>query len=260
MATRIAARRNWQRDELIVAFNLYCKTPFGRIHTRNPEIVALAKAIGRSPSSVAWKLANFARLDPSLQKRNIKGASHGSKQEIEIWNEFNYNWDALAFESEKMLAKISNQRIEDIARIEKADLPRVGKEREAIVRVRVNQSFFRKSVLAAYNFQCCISGLAISELLNASHIIPWATDEANRVNPRNGLCLNVLLDRAFDRGLITITPEYRVKVSPSLKSLARNDSARALLWTYDNSLIRLPERFAPDLSFLAYHNDRLFVS
>jgi len=81
-------RKNWRRDELILAFNLYCKTPFGRIHIRNPEIIALAKLLGRTPSAVSWKLANFARLDPSLRARQIKGASHGGFTEIEVWEEF----------------------------------------------------------------------------------------------------------------------------------------------------------------------------
>lgn len=77
-------RRDWTREELIVAFNLYCKIPFGRIHIRNPQIIDLAKAIDRTPSAVSWKLANFARLDPALQKRNIAGASHGARAEVEI--------------------------------------------------------------------------------------------------------------------------------------------------------------------------------
>ena len=81
-------RRGWTRDELIVAFILYCRIPFGRIHIRNPDIISLANALERTPSSVSWKLANFARLDPALQKRHIRGASHGSRAEEEIWNEF----------------------------------------------------------------------------------------------------------------------------------------------------------------------------
>ena len=67
----------WTHNELIVAFNLYCKIPFGRIHIHNPQIITLAKAIDRTPSAVSWKLANFARLDPSLKKRGIEGADHG---------------------------------------------------------------------------------------------------------------------------------------------------------------------------------------
>src|SRR5579864_2840055 len=99
-------RRDWTREELIVAFNLYCKTPFGRIHIRNPSVIELAKAIGRTPSAVSWKLANFARLDPILQKRNISGAKHGARAEIKIWSEFNSDWDGLAFESERLFGQI----------------------------------------------------------------------------------------------------------------------------------------------------------
>jgi putative restriction endonuclease len=85
--------KNWSKDELIVAFNLYCKTPFTKINATNKGVVELAGEIGRSPSAVALKLANFARLDPELQKRNISGMTHGSKVEAEIWQEFNNNWE-----------------------------------------------------------------------------------------------------------------------------------------------------------------------
>jgi putative restriction endonuclease len=79
------ARRDWTREELIVAFNLYCKIPFGRIHIRTPLVIELARAIDRTPSAVSWKLANFARLDPALKKRNIAGATHGARAEVAIW-------------------------------------------------------------------------------------------------------------------------------------------------------------------------------
>src|SRR5438067_1595728 len=115
------SRKTWQRDELILAFNLYCKTPFGKIHIRNPEIISLAKLLGRSPSALSWKLANFARLDPSLQQRQIIGAPHGGKGEIEVWNEFNSNWESLAFESEKLLAKLTGNGLGEFADAEIED-------------------------------------------------------------------------------------------------------------------------------------------
>jgi putative restriction endonuclease len=251
-------RKNWSRAELILAFNLYCKTPFGRIHTHNPQIIALAKILGRSPSSVSWKLANFARLDPSLRRRNIVGATHGGKGEIEVWREFNGDWEGLSFESERLLAEITGKKVEEISKIDKTYLPKEGKEREAMVRVRVNQNFFRTTVLAAYDFKCCITGLGVTELLNASHIVPWAVDRVNRVNPRNGLCLNALHDRAFDRGLLTITSDYKVKLSPSLKISAGDEAAREFLQKYDDATITLPSRFMPDQTFLKYHNQKVF--
>ena len=248
----------WTREELIIAFNLYCKIPFGRIHIHNPEIISLAKILGRTPSAVSWKLANLASLDPSLKKRNIAGASHGSKMDTKVWNEFNGDWDRLAFESEKLLARKVGKQVEEISEVELFDLPKAGKERETLVKVRVNQSFFRKSVLAAYNFKCCITGLEIPELLNASHIVPWSKDEANRVNPRNGLCLNAIHDRAFDRGLLTITPDYMIKISKLVKKGNVSNAVQDFLLRFDGSEINKPTRFLPDAKFLKYHNKNVF--
>jgi len=252
-------RRNWTRDELILAVNLYCKTPFGKMHNRNPEIIRLARLLGRSPSAVGWKLVNFASLDPSLKKRGIKGAVNVSHLDREIWAEFYSDWGRLAFESEVLLAKQIGEPLETVAEIDPMELPRSGIDRRTFVKVRVNQNFFRATVLAAYGFRCCITGLAIRDLLIASHIIPWSKDEKNRVNPRNGLCLSPIHDRAFDRGLLTVTPDYRVSISKSVKKLARrSDAARDLLMKYDGEKIMLPRKFLPDSLFLEYHNDKIF--
>jgi putative restriction endonuclease len=242
----------WTREQLILAFNLYCKIPFGRIHYRNPEVIALAKAIGRTPSAVSWKLANFASLDPSLRSRKISGATHGAKAEREIWEEFSGDWERLAYESEKLMISVQHaQGFVD------EDLFPEGKTREAVVRVRVNQAFFRSAVLAAYDLSCCITGLSVPELLNASHIVPWRVDHKNRTNPRNGLCLNVTHDRAFDCGLITVTEDYRVKLSPLLKR-AKGDAIMDLFVKYDNKPVHMPSRFRPDPAFLRYHNEQVF--
>ena len=250
-------RRDWTREELIVAFNLYCKIPFGRIHIRNPLIIELAKAIGRTPSAVSWKLANFARLDPALKKRNIAGATHGAQAEVNIWNEFNNNWEALAFESERLLENMTG-RSPEVAE-ETQPFPEGG-TRETLVRTRINQGFFRAAVLAAYGSRCCITGLSIPQLLNASHIVPWVVDVKNRTNPRNGLCLNAIHDRAFDCGLLTVTPDLKVKVSPKLKVKAADTAVQELSWRFENSPISIPRRFAPEEVFLRYHNEKIFSS
>jgi putative restriction endonuclease len=250
-------RRVWTRNELIVAFNLYCKTPFGRIHTGNSDIVWLAGALRRSPSSVSWKLANFARLDPSLKQRNIQGATHGSKAEEEIWREFRNNWDALAYESELLLARLAAET-KEIEAIDAA-FPE-GKTRDIIVQARVNQRFFRSAVLAAYDSKCCISGLKATELLVASHIVPWAADEKNRTNPSNGLCLSAIHDRAFDCGLISVTPDHHVVISKKLRSTddASTQTLEMFFLQFEGKRISLPSHFIPDQSFLTFHNERIF--
>ncbi len=248
--------RDWNREELIVAFNLYCKIPFGRIHIRNPLVIELANAIGRTPSAVSWKLANFARLDPALQKRKVSGATHGAKAEIEIWNEFSTNWEKLAFESERILSQITNT---PMAIEEALEFPE-GLTREALIRVRVNQGFFRAAVLAAYDVRCCITGLATPQLLTASHIVPWSIDATNRTNPRNGLCLNAIHDRAFDCGLLTVTPQFLVKISPKLRKTRTDKAAQRFLHEYEGVTISLPRRFVPSADFLRYHNEEVFLS
>ncbi|MFN9133049.1 MAG: HNH endonuclease, partial [Phycisphaerales bacterium] len=64
-------RRAWNRDQLVRTLALYCQIPFGKMHSRNPAVVAVAGVIGRTPSAVALKLVNFASLDPELRGRGV---------------------------------------------------------------------------------------------------------------------------------------------------------------------------------------------
>ena len=245
----------WTRDELILAINLYCKLPFGQLHNRNPEIIKLAQLIGRTPSSVGLKLGNLASFDPSLRARGIKGASNASKLDKEIWNEFYQNWDELPFESEKLRAQFEHTTVEKIYQIDESTLPREGKVREQMVKVRVNQSFFRSTVLAAYNNTCCITGLKNPALLIAGHILPWGLHEKERLNPRNGLAINALHDKAFENGLLTITPGYKIKISSILKKES-DPAMQDYFLKYDGKDMILPKRFLPDEEFLKDHNLR----
>lgn len=247
----------WTREELILAINLYCKLPFGKLHRNNPDVIHLAELIGRSPNAVAFKLVNFASFDPSLQARGIKGAENASKLDRVIWDEFYNNWDKLPFESEKLLSTYENKTVEELNQLDISELPREGKVRSQLVKVRVNQNFFRSMIIAAYNNQCCITGLSNRQLLIAGHIRPWGIDEKNRMNPRNGVALNSLHDKAFENGLITILPTYKVKISSIFKK-NKDQASEDLFLKYDNKSIVLPKRFLPDKEFLEYHNDERF--
>ena len=246
----------WIRDELILAINLYCKLPFGRLSSTTKEIIELSKLIGRTPSSVALKLVNFSSLDPSLQERGIKGMGNASKLDKQIWNEFYHNWDAALIESEKLLAEKKHTSVEKLNKIDFNDLPKEGKEKERLVKTRVNQSIFRTIILATYDNTCCITGINNTELLIASHIVPWSKDEKNRLNPMNGLCLNALHDKAFDCGLITINSEdYCIRISSKLKTKNATESIRQNFLKLDGEVIRLPDKFSPSKEFLKIHND-----
>ena len=246
-----ALYKSWTREELILAINLYCKTPFGKIHYRNPKIIELANVLGRSHGSVSYKLANFASIDPSLER---KGASNYSKLDKETWEEFFNDWDKMAFESEQKLIKIYGESIN----LENEQNIPEGKTKESIVKTRVNQSFFRQMILTSYDSKCCITGLPIKELLVASHIIPWSQNSKTRLDPQNGLCLNSLHDKAFDQGYITINTSYQVVISSKLDNFDQDNVK--LITDYKGVDIKLPHRFLPKQEYLNYHRENIFRS
>ncbi len=246
----------WTREQLILAINLYCKIPFGKMHSRNPEVIALSGLIERSPGAIARKLGNFASLDPTLKARNIGGLPNAGELTEKIWAEFYNNWDAALMESEKLLAQKKHTTVEKLNMIEVSDLLKEGKDKERLVKTRVNQSIFRTVVLATYNNSCCITGINNTELLIASHIVPWSKDEKNRLNPMNGLCLNALHDKAFDNGLITINAnDYTIRVSSKLKKKNAPESIERNFLKLEGTSILLPDKFRPSKDLLKIHND-----
>ena len=255
MVSRTSFRR-WSREETVIVFNLYCRIPFKDSSKTHPDVLYIASLVGRSPDSVNMKIGNFGSLDPELKKRGIKGLQHASRLDREVWNEFNSDWQARIDESERLINEreqlmIGRTEYEEVAQKE-------GKEKVAPRKVRGNQDFFRRAILSAYESRCCITGIDVEPLLVASHIKPWVdSDRTEKLNPQNGLCLNALHDRAFDRGLVTITDNYTVLVSSRLYR-SKSDVARNTLLAYEGRRISLPSRFAPRSDFLAWHREYVF--
>ncbi|RJW44253.1 HNH endonuclease [Clostridiales bacterium TF09-2AC] len=250
----------WSKEETILAFDLYCKMSFGKISSTNEEIIELATLLERSPGSVALKMHNLAHFDPELQKRNVTAMAHGSKLDKEVWGEFSNDWEELSFQARKILARKKEEAVEGIlADAEIQTLPE-GKAKDQIVRNRIGQHFFRMAVLNSYDNRCCITGLAIPDLLIASHIKPWKDSDSKteRTNPMNGLSLNALHDKAFDKGLISITTDYRVIISSALKHSLKGNNMEDWLLKFAGKKIKMPSKFAPDKRFLEYHNDVIF--
>jgi predicted restriction endonuclease len=254
---------NWTRQQLLVAFNLYCRLPFGKLHSRNPDIKKCAKLIGRTPSALAMKLTNIASLDPAITSTGRSGLKGASQADKAMWHEMQSNWEEFAVESYKAIEAVSAEFNVD-AELESQEMhgseevpDYTGGSRTAQVQARIGQDFFRKAVLSAYSYKCCITGLAVPELLVASHIIPWSVNTANRLNPRNGLCLSALHDKAFDKGLITISEECAVRISKR-KTVEHDEFYRTAMLAYDGKRISLPDKFQPDSDFLAHHRERIF--
>jgi putative restriction endonuclease len=252
-------RKLWTKDELILVFNLYLKLPFGKMHTRTPEIIEMANLLGRTVNSIAIRLTNFAACDPYHQNRGVKGMVGGIKQCQPIWDEFAENKELLIFESEQILAEKENQTIEtkfDELLFDLKDLKGETKIRE--VKTRVNQNVFRQIVVANYSGKCAITGIDLPELLFASHIIPWSKNEDERLNPENGICLSALYDKAYDKGLIAINEQYQILISDKLKKKKEADYYGKYFAPIENQSLIQPQRYFPKKDFIQYHLDVIF--
>lgn len=244
----------WTREEEIIVLDLYCKIPFKLSSKNNPEVIKIANLIGRTPSAVNMKIGNFGSFDNRLKEQGIVGLSNASKLDKEIFYEFNGKWDELAYESKKLIAKYNGEQILDNYKV----IPN-GYEKETLIKQRVNQQFFRQAVLASYNGACCITGLSNPELLVASHIKPWKDSTSNeKTDPKNGLCLNSLHDKAFDRGFITISDKYEIIVSNKIRDICNGESVDKFFNVLKGHKINLPEKFLPQKEYLQYHNDCIY--
>lgn len=249
----------WTKEQLKLAFHLYCQLPFGKLDMRTPEVIKLAMLIGRTPGAVAMKLSNFASLDPAITGTGRKGLEGASNLDREVWAEFHADWEKLAVESETLRCNLdanaaSSDEADEI--LDPKDYS--GETKQVLIEQRIKQNFFRRAVLSSYRGRCCMSGLADARLLIASHIVPWSKDKANRLNPSNGLCLSAIHDRAFDKGLITLSDDFKIVVSVELKRM--NDIfVKEVLLPLEGKSIELPDRFLPNVEFISNHRANLFV-
>ena len=250
--------RKWTRDETILALGLYFQIPFAKISSRNQEIRKLAQLMKRSPASLSMKMDNLGRFDETLAQKGISGLKNGSKSEKEIWDEFVGRRDVLSEEYSRLRSRlVGHETVDDDVIIKTPQ----GLDGVRLSKYRINQSFFRTSVLSAYDNTCCITGIAIPKLLVASHIKPWAecTDGNERTDTQNGLCLNSLHDRAFDKDLFTLDDVCRIVLSSVLKDATPREVYLRYFLQYEGRQIALPDRGKPSVEFLGYHRERIFV-
>ncbi len=250
-------RRAWTDEEMILSLDLYYKLPFGRLNQNTPEVRELAALISRTPSSVALRLVNYAACDPYIVNSGRKGMTAGIGKCKPFWDYYADNLEELFLSAENIKASILAKPIEDILQLNVANF--VGMEKESVIRQRINQDSFRALILANYNEQCAISGLPIPQLLVASHIVPWADDVNNRLNPANGICLSPLYDQAFDKGYIGVRPDdYTIIISKELKNYKKCRFYQDDFALYEDKPISLPDKHIPNPEFLTYHIDNIF--
>lgn len=246
---------NWTREQTVIALSLYCQIPFNLVSSRHPLIIYTSSIIGRSIAALKMKIGNFGSFDPDLMARGIVGLTNSSKLDREVWDYYSKDWGKLAIDSSFTSDKLELSN--SLEPVEEDQDFKEGLTKLAVTKQRINQNFFRSMVLSSYESRCCITDIAVPALLIASHIKPWALDLENRMNPKNGLCLNALHDRAFDKGLISIDADYKIQVSQKLLD-SKEAAVSEYFAKYHSRPIRLPSKFHPSKDFLAYHTENIF--
>lgn len=257
--------KKWTWEETLIAFDLYSRIPYSKISGSNTDVIKTAILLKRKPGAVAKKLFNIAAHDPKQLSRGVSGLSHSSKLDKEIWDRFEENSFEISVDSKKALSKLAGVSVDMMIENEGdtmiAEMFPYGEEKAVATNARIGQYFFRGAVLSAYHRRCCVTGISESKLLIASHIKPWRDSDVKteRTNPRNGLCLNALHDKAFDQGLITLNDKYELVLSDRINACEMDEETRDWFISYAGKQISLPDKFMPSKEFIHYHNDVIFM-
>lgn len=249
--------KQWTEDEQLLALNLYHLLPFGRLHKSAPEIIALAAIMNRTPSSVAMKLCNFASLDSKITESGRTGLKGASKGDRTLWKWHEENPKEFRQKSEQLLIKSGDDDFLSSDDIKSRKIVQTT-ERVAWLKTRVGQPIFRKMILDNYSEKCCFSGLEIPELLVASHIVPWSKNEEHRLNPKNGLCLSSLHDKAFDIGMWTLDDQGDVVLGKDLLA-SQSSIIQDAFFEHRGKPLSIGKTHAIDMELMRYHRDEIFT-
>lgn len=259
----------------MMAFALYIMLEPRECDDKGLDVQRLAFFLHRTPSSVALKIWNIAAYDANRKARGRVGMKHGSKLDAQVWQWYEEAPDAFMEEcldllqnalweanrsnfTPEPLATDRHSPLETASSILSARIPE-GKERTALTLQRVNQSYFRNSLMQNYMHTCCMTGIRIPALLIASHIKPWkASTPAEKTAASNGLLLNAFHDRAFDQGFISIDDDYRIMVNhDKVKHSEVNDK---WIYEFEGYTITLPAVGCPSHEFIEYHHKHVFLA
>jgi putative restriction endonuclease len=255
-----AERGSWTTEQLQTAFFLYLQTKPNEVSEDAEPIARLAAGLRKSRQAVAAKLRTLAQLDPMLMTRDDRASHNITGTDEAVWEGFKHDWTAATLSAARAFEATVGDYWDKISATHMgADdseyLFKEGRSAEAIVQVRRDQYLFRRAVLSSYGATCCMSGLNQERLLIASHIVPWSADKKNRLNPANGLCLSVLHDRAYDQGMLTVLPDFTVKIREELLQM-KSEELAGVFRKNEGRKIRLPGRFPPQADFLLDHAKR----
>jgi hypothetical protein len=110
------------------------------------------------------------------------------------------------------------------------------------------QRAFADEVKSNYGFRCAITGIQTKDFLVAAHIVPWSKDQSIRLDPSNGICLSLILDRAFEKGYLLIDDDHTIRID--WDRVGDDNALRSQLEPYDGQKLNAPAEGGPKLEYL----------
>lgn len=186
---------------------------------------------------------NVILIEPQNRTYRVKGMGH-----INIW----YGNPEVDKDVLNYIKNYEYNYTNRIAELEKNLTDIVGAEKEAVVKIRINQDKFRENLIKKYNGKCCLFGVNHIPLLVASHIKPWAkSDSYEKLDTENGLLLCPNHDKLFDSGLISFDSNGNIIISSQL------DNHNQLFLNIRNSYkINITNDNA---EYFKYHRNNIFI-
>jgi putative restriction endonuclease len=119
---------------------------------------------------------------------------------------------------------------------------------------------FRRLIVNAYNHTCAVCKIRLVTpegytAVSAAHIVPWSASHND--DPRNGMALCGTHHWAFDRGILGITTDYTILVSPIV---AEDDALSQPLRELHDQQIHLPSEPSvyPAKQALRWHTKHIY--
>lgn len=110
------------------------------------------------------------------------------------------------------------------------------------------QRAFANAVKSNYGYRCAITMIETKDFLVASHIVPWSEDQSIRLDPSNGICLSLLMDRAFEKGHLLIEDDLTIRID--WVKVGNDLALRWQLEPYDGKKLMQPKKGAPQPEYL----------
>lgn len=245
-------KENYFNPNFALPFYHLTSDKFWFLHTYTGKEILLTSSLSIRSFSQLKEAVAYAFLDESLYALLMQPESRDIIYQFLLKSYFNTSRPFTV--QEGIFEEVTNQILHDSPGeyqniVEKAD------EEEIFIRSGV----FKRVVPQVYNYTCCISGMRIIsgydiQMVDACHIVPFAVSHNDTI--ANGISLSPNLHRAFDRGLVTISKEYKVVVSKSFTERSIEGSIK----TFDGKSIILPEgkSYYPSKENLEWHAKNVF--